>query len=157
LRIWSPPPNEFVGVFIGNWISDLKKSFIPKSAIQNPKSEIRGFTLLEVLIAVAILGSAFAVILGTVNRNLILASDSKNLTIAEELIQTKITEIELEGFPESREEEGEFEEAPGFKWFLSIKPVTIPVLGEIRTVRLLITWDDGRKDLEVTLAMSELK
>ncbi|HEX3033700.1 MAG TPA: type II secretion system protein [Thermodesulfobacteriota bacterium] len=118
----------------------------------------RGFTLLEVLVAVAILGSAFAVILGAVNRSLVLASDSKNLAIAEALVQTKLAEIELEGFPEPREEKGEFAEAPGFKWSLTVKPLNVPGLNtEIRVVHLVITWDEEKKDFGVTLAMSNFK
>jgi len=50
----------------------VDKSF--QKAVLNDKS---GFTLLEVLVAVVILGSTLAVLLGTVNRNLVLASDSK--------------------------------------------------------------------------------
>ena len=117
-----------------------------------------GFTLLEVLVAVAILGAALAVLLGAVNKDLILASQSKNLVIASALAQRKLSEIELKGFPEEVEEEGEFTEAPGFKWYSSVTHLGLPGLDtEIRVVRLLITWDDGKKDFEVTLAMSNLK
>lgn len=117
-----------------------------------------GFLLLEVLVAVAILGSALAVLLGSVNRNLILTSQSKDLVIAETLAQRKLTEIELEGFPGQREEQGEFTEAPGFRWFLSVVPAGIPGLStEIRTVHLIITWDEGKKEFELTLAMANLK
>lgn len=117
-----------------------------------------GFTLLEVLIAVAILGSALAVLLGSVNKNLILASQSKNLVIAGALAQRKLSEIELEGFPEEGEIEGEFTEVPGFRWYISVTPLGLPGLDtEIRMVRLLISWDEGEKDFEVTLAMSNLK
>jgi type II secretion system protein I len=117
-----------------------------------------GFILLEVLVAVAILGSALAVLLGSVNKNLILTSESRDLVIAETLAQAKLTEIELEGFPEQRQDQGEFVEAPGFKWFLSVSPASIPGLStEIRTVRLLITWNEGKKELELTLAMANFK
>jgi len=122
-----------------------------------PNPQDSGFTLLEVLVAVVILGTALTVLLGAVNKNLILASRSKNLTIAGILAQEKLTEIELEGYPQAREEKGEFEEAPGFSWFLSVKPFEISELGiEIRTVRLLITWEEGRESLEVTMAISDL-
>jgi general secretion pathway protein I len=130
---------------------------IPRVNRVLPGSRDRGFTLLEVLVAVVILGTALTVLLGAVNKNLILASRSKNLTIAGILAQEKLTEIELEGYPQPREEKGEFEGAPGFNWFLSIKPFEISELGiEIRTVRLLITWDEGKESLEVTMAISDL-
>lgn len=117
-----------------------------------------GFTLLEVLVAVAILGSALAVLLSAVNRNLIIASDSKNLAIAGMLAQKKLSEIELEGFPEPRREQGEFEEAPGFRWQLSVIPINIRQLGiEIRAIYLVVMWDEGKKDFEITMAMSDIR
>jgi general secretion pathway protein I len=134
------------------------KGLLPGPNKVHQKSQKLGFTLLEVLVAVAILGIALAVLLAAVNRNLILASKSKNLTIAGILAQKKITEVELEGFPEIREQQGEFEEAPGFNWFLSVRPFEISQLGtEIRVIRLLITWDEGEEDFEVTLAVADLE
>jgi general secretion pathway protein I len=124
---------------------------------QTPKAPL-GFTLLEVLVAVAILGSALAVLLSAVNRNLIIASDSKNLAIAGMLAQKKLSEIELEGFPEPRREQGEFEEAPGFTWQLSVIPINIRQLGiEIRAIHLVVMWDEGKKDFEITMAMSDIR
>jgi general secretion pathway protein I len=117
-----------------------------------------GFTLLEVLVAVAILGAALTVLIGSVNKNLMLASQSKDLVIAGALAQRKLSEIELQGFPEEGEKSGEFEESPGYVWYMSVTPLGLPGLNtEIRMVRLLITWDEGKKDFEVTLAMSNLK
>jgi general secretion pathway protein I len=122
-----------------------------KKAISN-----NGFTLLEVLVAVAILGAGLVVLLGAVNRNLIMASQSKNLSIAGLLAQRKLAEIELEGYPEIRQEQGQFEEVPEFKWFLSVTPFEIPNLDtEIRIVILRITWDDGKKDFQVSMALSD--
>ena len=115
-----------------------------------------GFTLLEVLVAVAILGAGLTVLLGAVNRNLIMASQSKDLTIAGLLAQRKMAEIELEGYPEIRQEQGQFEEAPEFSWFLSVVPYQIPGLDtEIRIVILRITWDEGKKDFQVSMALSD--
>lgn len=123
--------------------------------IKRAKSN-NGFTLLEVLVAVAILGAGLTVLLGAVNRNLIMASQSKNLSIAGLLAQRKMAEIELEGYPEIRQEQGQFEEAPEFNWFLSVVPYQIPHLDtEIRIVILRITWDEGKKDFQVSLALSD--
>ncbi|MGB7293766.1 MAG: prepilin-type N-terminal cleavage/methylation domain-containing protein [Thermodesulfobacteriota bacterium] len=123
--------------------------------IKHPKSN-NGFTLLEVLVAVAILGAGLTVLLGAVNRNLIMASQSKNLSIAGLLAQRMMAEVELEGYPEIRQEQGQFEEAPGFNWFLTVMPYQIPNLDtEIRIVILRITWDDGKKDFQVSMALSD--
>lgn len=118
--------------------------------------EDKGFTLLEVLVALAIMGAALAILLGAVNRNLILASNSKNLTIASTLAQKKISEIELGGYPEITEEEGVFNEAPEFKWFLRVIPYELPTLEtEIRIIILRVTWDEGKKDFQISMAMAD--
>lgn len=128
-----------------------EKSF--QKAVLNDKS---GFTLLEVLVAVVILGSTLAVLLGTVNRNLVLASDSKNLSIARMLAQNKMSEVELAGYPSDTNEEGEYEDFPGFKWYLSVVPLNISSLEtDIKIVKLLVTWNNDQQDFEITLAMSD--
>ena len=117
-----------------------------------------GFSLLEVIIAVAILGASLAILLGAVNKNLVLASRSKNLTIASSLAQQKMGEIELAGYPEEGEDQGVFEESPGFNWYLRVLPYDIEQLGtEIRVVILTITWDEGQKEFTVATAISNYK
>ena len=119
-----------------------------------------GFTLLEVLVAVAIMGMALAVLLGSVNKNLTLTSESRNLTVASTLAQKKMTEIESQGVPEEGEEEGEFEGFPDFKWRLVVERLEIPDLGEsidARKLKLTVIWEEGRKNLEVDMAISRLK
>lgn len=127
-----------------------------KSILKTAVNNNSGFTLLEVLVAVVILGSTLAVLLGAVNRNLVLAADSKNLSIARMLAQNKISEIELRGYPSDTSEEGEFEDFPGFKWHQSVIPLNISSLEtDIKIVKLLVTWDNDQQDFEITLAMSD--
>ena len=120
------------------------------------RRESRGFTLLEVIIAVAIIGSSLAILLGAVNKNLLMASQSKNITIASFLAQKKLGEIELIGLPDIGNQQGVFEEAPDFSWYLSVQPYNIEQLGaDIRIVILTITWDEGNKEFTVGTAMSD--
>ncbi len=110
------------------------------------------------LVAVAIMGGALAILLGAVNKHLIVAADSKNAAIASALAQKKITEVELEGFPEIGDEEGTFAEAPGFSWYLSVLPYNIEQLGaEIRIVVLRVSWDEGNEGFYVATAISDYK
>lgn len=128
------------------------------SSRRNAPDARSGFTLLEVIIAVAIIGSSLAILLGAVNKNLILASQSKNLSIASFLAQQKLGEIEIEGFPEVGAEEGAFEESPEFRWYMRVLPYNIEQLGtEIRIVILTITWNDGNNEFTVSTAISDHK
>ena len=114
-----------------------------------------GFTLLEVVIAVAIVGVALMMLLSSVNRNLDIAAKSRDAQIAALLAQQMLTDIELEGFPDIREEEGEFKNHPGFSWFVSVLPYNLSVVEtNIRIVRVLIVWNEGNDEFEVSTAMS---
>lgn len=118
------------------------------------KAENKGFTLLEVMVAVGILAFALVTLLGAVNRNIILTSNARNREIAANLANEIITRIEIEGLPEVRQDSGEFEKYPGFKWFLSIDPFNLAQLeAQVNIVRVLITWDDGEEVYEVNLAI----
>ena len=65
------------------------------------------------------------------------------------------TEIEMEGFPDIREEEGKFQDYPGFEWFLSVLPYNLSLVEtNIRIVRVLIVWNDGNDEFEVSTAIS---
>ena len=118
----------------------------------------KGFTLLEVIIAVAIMGASMAILLGSVNRNLVVASKSKNQSIAYSLAQQKIGEIELQGYPQVGLDQGTFEEFPGFNWYVNVLPYDIEQLGtEIRIVMVDIAWDEGNKVFKVATAISNYK
>ena len=115
----------------------------------------KGFTLLEVIIAVAIMGASLAILLGAVNRNLVMASQSKNQSIAYALAQQKIGEIEMQGYPQVGQEQGTFEEFPGFDWYVNVLPYDIEQLGtEIRIVMVDIAWDEGNQVFKVATAIS---
>lgn len=118
----------------------------------------KGFTLLEVIIAVAIMGASMAILLGAVNRNIVVASKSKNQSIAYSLAQQKIGEIELQGYPQVGVEQGTFEEFPGFDWYVNVLPYDIEQLGtEIRIVMVDIAWDEGNQVFKVATAISNYK
>lgn len=124
---------------------------------RNEKTCIRekGFTLLEVVISVAIIGVALMILLSAVNRNLDIAGKSRDSQIASLLAQQMLTEIEMEGFPDIREEEGKFVDNPGFEWFLSVLPYNLSLVEtNIRIVRVLIVWNDGNDEFEVSTAIS---
>ncbi len=119
------------------------------------KDKESGFTFLEVAIAVAILGSALVVLIGSVNRNLDLFIKAKNMYVASALADSVLVKVKLEGVPKIREESGTFQEYPGFEWYLNVFPYNLPFLNtQIRVVRVVITWDEGNESFEIVSAIS---
>ena len=117
----------------------------------------QGFTLLEVLLAVAILAVALPVLLGLRNFDLELQSRSMELTTATLLAQEKLLETELSGSFPIGESAGDFQSpapgvqtsvmetnrAPGYRWKRSIMPTPLEL---IREVRIQISWPRGAQD-----------
>ncbi|HBR50769.1 MAG TPA: hypothetical protein DEA71_11855, partial [Nitrospira sp.] len=67
------------------------------AATHSPATSEHGFTLLEVLLAIALLAIALPVLLGLRNFDLDLQSRATELTAATLLAQEKLLEIELAG------------------------------------------------------------
>ena len=99
----------------------------------------KGFTLIEVMVAVAILAMAFAILLGRQSTITARISRSERMTVATQLATQKINEVKMQiekdllknKFPEQDSEEtGKFEEPfEDFRWRVTIKKVEIPISG----------------------------
>ncbi|MFN7951954.1 MAG: prepilin-type N-terminal cleavage/methylation domain-containing protein [bacterium] len=113
-----------------------------------------GFTLLEVLIAVALLGIALIPLLGGMNVSLNLAYSAKMKTIATLLARERMTRVELAGFPELGDTEGDFgENAAAFAWRQSVvEPPPGLDASTVREVRLWVVWKEGSavRDYQLT-------
>lgn len=109
----------------------------------------RGFTLLEVLISLAIVAIVLITCLRAQNQSIRLYQLSRDLTIATILARQKMGEIELAGFPELEEEEGDFEDAfPEFTWRQRVSETPFE---EARRVDLSIIWKEGTRERSVDL------
>lgn len=107
----------------------------------------RGFTLLEVMISIAIIAIAFVVLLGLRNNDIAINEYSRNLTMASILAQRKISEIELGGFPDLGETGGDFgQELPGFRWTEIVSPTPFDFAREIR---VKVSWKSGGREDDV--------
>ena len=91
----------------------------------------RGFTLLEVLVAVAVLGLALVSLLGLHVRNLALIERDQRITEATLLARALMTEAEIEPFPELGILDGDFEERyperyPELRWEREVLATPVP-------------------------------
>jgi general secretion pathway protein I len=129
----------------GSGVSEAGCASRRNTAFQEPSNE--GFTLLEVMIALAIIGIAFISLLGLRNRDIVLSDHSKAITQATLLARQKMTEMELAGFPPLGELSGEFQETPRFRWHERVvAPELLPTYSNIvREVTVTVSWDEKER------------
>lgn len=98
----------------------------------------RGFTLLEIMISLAILGAALAVLLSMSSADIRASHKAKLLTIATGLARGKMLDLEEEllrtGFQDTAENfEGNFDAGgqPRFAWTAHVEKVQLPEAGQL--------------------------
>ena len=116
-----------------------------------------GFSLLEVLVAFAILSLSLGVILQIFSTGLRSASLGEQYTRAVALAETKLTEIESSEVLREGDAEGEFDQ--DFRWHVTVRLAewweqaggeTLPVWPYELIVEVL--WGDAPRERSVTLA-----
>lgn len=122
---------------------------ISKSSKDAISLSSKGFTLLEVLIAIAILGVTLVVLYGSQSQSLSLATEAKFNTTAAFLSALKLAELEG-GVADLRDDEGDFEDYPGFHWKVEVQeasfdePEALQDLEQIlEQVDLTISWTNS--------------
>ncbi len=81
----------------------------------------RGFTLLEVMIAVAIIAIALVTLLGAQSQSVSIASSAKFDTMASMLAQWKMSDLLLQDYGDLSDDEGNFgEDYSQFSWKLTV-------------------------------------
>lgn len=104
----------------------------------SPRS--RGFTLLEVLVAVMIIALAFTGLLALHSRNLKMISRDQDMTRATLLLRELVAQAELDpNYSEVGNASGDFEGSPGFHWERDVQNTA---LEELREIRFRVSWGD---------------
>lgn len=98
----------------------------------------KGFSLLEIMVAVTILATSFVILIGSQSSSLRASQRAERLTTATLLAQQKMAEYEIQlqqdidrrKFPrDEKEETGTFDEPfEDYRWLWKIKKVELPVL-----------------------------
>jgi general secretion pathway protein I len=102
-----------------------------------------GFTLLEVLIAIAVLGIALLALLSLEHQDLQSVIRGQDISRAAMLAQALMTQAELERFPQVGTTNGNFNQMysgqyPNFRWTRSVEP--LPVFPDLRKVEVHIRY-----------------
>lgn len=89
-----------------------------------------GFTLLEVMIAVAILSMALVAAVGSQSQSVSLATEAKFMTTASFLARTKMAELEAKKSADLFSGSGDFEDYPQYRWEAEVTEPTLDALGD---------------------------
>lgn len=116
-----------------------------------------GFTLLEVMIALAILAIAVTALFGSQSNSLSLALEGKFNGAASLLIQEKLAEYGA-GIAELVDGEGDFgPNYPGFAWKSEVRDAELPALPKLaepgnglKRLDLTVSWEDEHYSATVT-------
>jgi general secretion pathway protein I len=113
-----------------------------------------GFTLLEVLVAVAVLGFALVSLLGLHVRNIDLIARDERVTAATLLARALMTEVEIGPFPDLGATDGDFEldypnRYPDLRWEREVLTTPVPNVREVR-VRVFRGEQESGDDVTLT-------
>ena len=92
----------------------------------------KGFSLMEVMFALALIGISLATLLASQSQGLSLANEAKFNTTAAFLAQGKMAELEIADINDLMSDSGEFDEElyPDYYWEVEIDNASTPILEE---------------------------
>src|SRR5210317_442813 len=115
-------------------------------------SQRGGFTLLEIMIALAIVSIAMVSLLSLANRSIGVHDRLQRITAATLLAQRKMAETELSsrhGTLQGAEVEGEFEDPyAGYRWQIAYADTPLP---SVQMVTVKVLWGDEERNELVDL------
>jgi general secretion pathway protein I len=104
---------------------------------------MRGFTLLEVMVALAIMAGAILTLISAFNYQLNQVTRNREETVAALMGRAKLEELELQKDPKPAE--GSFAPAnPDLHWKLETEPTYVPI---VKRLTMTVTWNEGKRRL----------
>ena len=105
----------------------------------------KGFTLLEVMVAVALIAIALTTLLASQSQRVSFANSAKFETMAALLAQSKMSELVLQGVDTVSGDSGDFgEDYPGYAWEATVSDFSIEgadaVSDYLKQIDLTVTW-----------------
>jgi len=105
----------------------------------------KGFTLLEVMIAVALIAIALTTLLGSQSQSVSFANSAKFETMAALLAQSKMSEIVLREADALSSDSGDFgDDYPGYAWQVTVSDVALEGIDTLsdylKQLDLTVTW-----------------
>ena len=106
-----------------------------------------GFTLLEVMVAMAIIAIALTAVLGSQSQSVSLASEAKFSTTAALLAQNKMAETEWGNRLDLSSDSGDFgDDFPDYNWEVTVEDVSMDlpenVSNHLKEMKVTISWGE---------------
>ncbi len=125
----------------------------------------RGFTFLEILVALAILGATFTVLLQAHAAALRQQASARRLMTATLLAREILTDTEVSAALEIGADEGDFgEDFPNYTWIREVESLSLPFVSTgslptdyLRMVRIVVSWPDRGETQSTELVYYALK
>ncbi len=107
-----------------------------------------GFTLLEVMVALAVLAIALTSVYKLQGQTMLMSAKARFLIIAPQLAQAKLADVEGEGFKDLGDGSGDFgQDHPNYQWSISIEDIPTELITEdvyhLAHININITHNDG--------------
>ena len=109
----------------------------------------RGFTLLEVLVAMAILAAVLPTVMIAFTTSARSRSTAERETTAAYLLRDKLSEMEALGAPEEGDDQGDFGEGSLFTWATSVASLT--EIEELYYVTVRVQWLEAGEQRELAV------
>lgn len=110
-----------------------------------------GFTLIEIVVALAILSLALPTLLHSFTMAARGQALSQNRTTALYLLKFRMAEIEIEGYPDIGDEDGEFGDNSRFRWHSEVQDVEPEEIEGLRFVTVTVTWQEQGKEKSISM------
>jgi len=109
---------------------------------------MKGFTLLEVMVALAIMAGVVLTVISSVNYHLSLTARNNEESVALLLARAKLEELELLDQEQlAQQKEGSFKpDWPDYSWEAEISPSPVPVF---KNLTVTVTWGPQRRTLSL--------
>lgn len=123
----------------------LRSTLSRPSTFSRGESGTAGFTLLEVLIAVAILGTTLVAVLQLHASTVDMASRAQELATGARLAKSRMVDTLKDGTPATGEQEGDFEEPdPPYHWTTRVEETPYSTdKAKVYEVSVEVSWGDA--------------
>lgn len=120
------------------------------SLFRQSRDEKKGFTLIEIVVTLAILSLALPTLLRSFTEAAKGQALAENRTTALYLLKFQMATIEAEGYPDIGEENGEFGEDSRFRWHSDVQDVESEEIEGLRLVTVTVTWQERGRERSIS-------